>query len=99
MFKQFGYLKKPILQKAKKDIFYCITEIYYNLIKGNIPLDTVTQQAWLKKNFALITLLSKKKVAVSRKRKYLLRTKTEFLAKLFELALNHAEETPSDPGR
>jgi hypothetical protein len=91
----FVYLKNPIIQKARKELFHCITEICYNLIKGNIPLNT-NLEAWLKKNNLFIKILADKKITIARKRKYLLRTKPDFLPKLFSLVDNHAEKNPAD---
>lgn len=84
----FTYLRKPVLQKAKNNVFYCITEICYNLLKSTIVLSD-TQQIWVRKNRAFISILGDKKVPVTRKRKYLLRAKPDFLPKLLDIIQGH----------
>lgn len=80
----FTYLKKPVIEKAKINVFHCITEICYNLLRSTLALDDI-QQVWIQKNLPVITILSSKKVPVSIKRKYLLRAKFDFLPKLLNL--------------
>lgn len=80
----FTYLRKSILQKAKNNVFYCITEICYNLLKSTIVVNNL-QQNWIRKNRPLISILANKKVPISRKRKCLLRTQPDFLPKLYDL--------------
>ena len=56
----FTYLKKPILQKARNNLFNCITEICFNLLKSTVVLDEA-QENRIKQNRALVSILGTKK--------------------------------------
>jgi hypothetical protein len=70
-------LRKIMLRKASKDFLYCLSDVAYNLLHGNLPL-TRRQRAALKRHKKTIRLLGQHKTSADMIRKELLQKQKPF---------------------
>ena len=61
--------KKAILEKADKNLILAICDIIYNILNGNVYIDTVTKDKLKKHKFLLRKIIQKS--PLSKKKKYL----------------------------
>lgn len=78
--------RRDILHTASDELIQALCEIALNILRGNIPL-TGKQIAKLKKQKALIKLLARKSVRISKKRRVIIQKGGAFLLPLLSAAI------------